>query len=93
MPLFAISYDLQRPDFTYTDLFTALEQRGARRVLQSTWALRGAYTVEALRDDLLPFIAEEDRLFVTQVERWGACNALTSPREIPEPASPPASST
>lgn len=79
MPVFSISYDLiKRKD--YPELWAELRRIGAQRYLLSQWAVRRAdsVTAEAMRNHLRPFIDDDDRLFVTQIDTadWASYNAL-----------------
>jgi hypothetical protein len=67
MNMFSVSYDLLKPGQDYTALWARLRALGATRVLESQWALRGAYTATALRDDLVKYIDTNDRLLVIDV--------------------------
>jgi hypothetical protein len=81
-PLFMVSYDLLKPGQDYTTLFAALEKLGAKRVLLSTWALRGNYTCAQLRDHLTRFIDANDRLLVCQVSDWAGRNLMSDINKV-----------
>lgn len=67
MNMFSVSYDLLKPGQDYTVLWARLRALGGVRVLESQWALMGAYTAGALRDDLVRYIDANDRLLVIDV--------------------------
>jgi hypothetical protein len=67
MRLHLVSYDLNRPGQNYPAIVTRLEQLGATRILYSQWMLRNAMTADQLRDDLMRFIDQNDRLLVADV--------------------------
>ena len=62
-----VNYDLLKPGQSYTTLITRLTQLGAKRILLSTWMVKGEYTCEALRDDLKAYMDANDRLFVADI--------------------------
>ena len=65
MPLFIVNYDLtKRKD--YQPLWDRLSELGGRRLLLSTWAIKGNYTAAWLRDDLQQYVDSDDRLFVDE---------------------------
>ena len=73
-----ISYDLIKLGKDYQVLYDELERLGAERVLLSQWAVNRTKTsCGGLRDYLRKFIDSNDRLLVTELGEWAACNALT----------------
>lgn len=62
--LFSVSYDLNKPGQMYPAIITRLQQLGAKKVLYSHWMLRGTFTAESLRNDLMKHIDANDRLMV-----------------------------
>jgi len=59
-------------------LSDALEELGAKRILDRTWALRyNSLSCEMLLDHLSYRIDVKDRVLVFKVSDWAACNALT----------------
>lgn len=81
--LFIISYDLKPPGQEYRTLISALKQMGAKRVLKSQWAFMGARgRAEELRDTLMAFIDDNDRLLVTEVRDWASYNLMSDPNNL-----------
>jgi hypothetical protein len=39
MAVHIISYDLRKPDFDYDDLYTQLDNLGAKRIQESVWGV------------------------------------------------------
>jgi hypothetical protein len=76
MPLFTISYDLNKPGQNYQPLYDELARIGAKRVLLSDWIVRTESTVITLRDHFRQFIDSNDRLLVVQVETWASWKAM-----------------
>lgn len=81
MTAYLISYDLDEPGQDYTDLWAALKQMGAKRVLYSEWIVNSAAGAVALRDYLLRFIDANDRLLVVGLSGEAAWNRLMSTNE------------
>jgi hypothetical protein len=82
MKLFFIAYDLLTPGKDYKRLFDKLESIGARRVLLSTWALKGNYTAVQLRDTLKEYIDANDRLLVVQSADWASRGSMTDINKV-----------
>ena len=78
--LYIISYDLIAPGQDYEPLWAELNRLGAKRVLQSQWAVRRTNTNPiALRDHLKRFIDANDRLLVTAPrgqDGWASWRAM-----------------
>lgn len=64
MKVHLITYDLLKPAKDYAKLIAELEQLKAVKIEYSVWLLRNNASAEAVRDHLLPFIDDNDRLFV-----------------------------
>ena len=78
-----ISYDLRQPDRDYETLWKALSEIGARRVLQSVWAVKSnGKTPAKLRDQLKRYIDENDRLLVAEVDGWATRSAMSDMNEL-----------
>jgi hypothetical protein len=75
MALFFVNYDLIKQK-DYQKLWDRLGQYGGKRVLLSTWAIKGDYTAAGLRDDLKRYVDNDDRLLVDQSFTWASWNAL-----------------
>jgi hypothetical protein len=75
-----ITYDLLRPGQNFQAVYDILTGRGARRLLLSTWVLRGeALDVAKMRDVLMGYIDGNDRVLVTRMpdSEWATYNAMT----------------
>lgn len=78
MGLYFVQYEPHPPRRDVQPLSDALEELGAKRILDRTWALRyNSLSCEMLLDHLSYRIDVKDRLLVFKVSDWAACNALT----------------
>lgn len=65
MNCFIISYDLCSPDRNYNQLYSAIKSYGTwGRLTESTWAIVTNSTAVQIRDFLMKFIDNNDRLVV-----------------------------
>jgi hypothetical protein len=66
MPAYLISYDLNRGSRTdYQELYDAIKSyRTWARIAESTWIVVTDMTAKEIRDHLISFTDEKDRLFV-----------------------------
>lgn len=77
MALYLVSYDLDKPgQQDYPDLINRLHEFGAKRVLFSEWFLSHTATATALRDDLLRFMSNNDRILVVELKNIAAWKNL-----------------
>ena len=66
---YVISYDLRKPGQNYQSLYDALENIGAKRVLQSQWGVRrNNTTAKNLRDHFRKYMDSNDRILVTSID-------------------------
>lgn len=78
MALYFIDYDL-RKQRNYQDLYAALSALGAKRVLESLWALTyNNSSCVLIRDHLMQHIDADDGLVVTQVSDWASYKPLSA---------------
>lgn len=74
MPLFLISYDLDKPGQNYESVHKLLKKLGAKRVLESTWALKSHDTsCEAIGNALRPPngpLDKNDEFVVVEFDKW-----------------------
>ena len=82
MSLFFVAYDLDKPGQDYEDLWTELEDLGAKRVQESVWALRYDGKTVALRDLLQQHIDKNDRLLVVRSAHWAGCGSMSDINKI-----------
>ncbi len=68
MPLFLVSYDLNKPEKDYPKLIDYLEKVGAHRVLYSEWFIRNDMTRDALHNAVRAHIDGNDGLLTCLVE-------------------------
>ena len=69
MPRILITYDLRksrRTEEEYSDLYTALESMGAKRIQESVWVARTDRTAPAILRKLQGCIGKNDRLWVVK---------------------------
>jgi len=76
MALYLISYDLDKPGQNYQQLINRLTQLGAKRVLYSQWLVTSAANAEAIRNDLLRFMDNNDRILVSELRNHAAWKSL-----------------
>jgi hypothetical protein len=76
MALYLISYDLDKPEQNYSGLLGRLRELKAQRFLYSEWFLINAANSEQIRDDLLRFIDNNDRILVVEIKNHAAWNNL-----------------
>jgi hypothetical protein len=74
-----ISYDLIKPHKDYTPLIRAIERMGGRRNLLSVWEFQSSLSATQVRNILLSYIDEDDRLLVMEVVRWAGVRLIASP--------------
>lgn len=82
MNLYFVSYDLRTPGRDYSELYAKLESLGAKRILESEWALKGTYSVTDLRDELKKYLDSNDRLMVAKVTGWASFNTINTPKDL-----------
>jgi hypothetical protein len=67
MAVFLVSYDLNRPGQDYTDLWTQLRAFPHNHAMASGWLLDVNGTGELLFQALVPFIDDNDVLFINPI--------------------------
>jgi hypothetical protein len=79
MPVYVVSYDLNRPGQNYPELWKALNDLNAQRLLLSQWGVRTTSTAQVLRDYLWAFMDQTDRLLVMDRDSgsWAAYNLIS----------------
>lgn len=77
MPTYLISYDKNRGD-DYSELYEAIESYGNYwHHLDSTWIIVTQSTAEVIRNKLMRYLDENDKLFVAKLTgeaAWGGFN-------------------
>jgi hypothetical protein len=74
MAVFLISYDIKEKDaFEYDNLWAALKQLGASKILYSEWVIAGG-TKESIYKALSPYVLDKDRLLVIELKNNGIWN-------------------
>jgi hypothetical protein len=76
MPLYLISYDLDKPEQNYDRLIDALIKHGAKNILLSAWGLRTTSSSVQVRDWVRQYTDVNDRILVTPLSDWAAWNAM-----------------
>ncbi len=78
MPVYVVSYDLNKPGKNYDDLWNALKKLNGQRVLLSQWGVRARGPSSGLRDYLWQFMDANDRLLVMDRDSgdWAAMNLM-----------------
>ena len=65
---YLIGYDLRQPGRDYKSLFQAIESYGTYwRFLDSTWVVRSSRSAAQIRDHLIQYIDNNDKLFVARL--------------------------
>lgn len=81
MSVYIISYDLRKPDFDYEDLYTQLDNLGAKRIQKSVWGVDTVATAAEVFNSLWNKMhSEKDRLFVIpfdKTDEFKSQNAIT----------------
>ena len=69
MACYIIACDLNRPGEDYVELIQTIERLAsrARECVRGTWLVLTDKTATELRDELRPYVGENDRLFVAQI--------------------------
>ncbi len=82
---YLISYDLMAPGKDYSELWTALRQINAVRVLDSQWVTNRANTTPlGIANYCLKHMDSNDRILVAEMpDNYGHKNLLVSPQQIP----------
>lgn len=79
---YLISYDLSQPGRNYSELYDALRRFPKwARLTESFWAVVSSAQATDIRDYLLRYIDEDDRLIVIQSGRNAAWNNLIASNE------------
>jgi hypothetical protein len=79
MPLYWISYDLDKPGQDYSDLIDRLKQHKAQEVTRSDWLLASDWTPAQIKKDLLVYLDDNDRIIVAELRYNAAWNNLLIP--------------
>jgi hypothetical protein len=75
MAVFLISYDINEKDaFEYDNLWAALKQLGASKILYSEWVVTGG-TRESIYSALSPYVQDKYRLLVLELKNNGMWNS------------------
>jgi hypothetical protein len=67
MPKYVITYDLMKPGQVYEWLLPALQNRGAKQLLLSTWGINSSLGSVEIVNWLKPYLDVHDRLIVTEL--------------------------
>lgn len=71
--IYCISYDLIAPNRNYNDLYSAIKSFGVWwHQTESVWFVKSTKAAVDIRDYLMQFIDNNDKIFVIQViKNWG----------------------
>ncbi len=67
MPKYLITYDLMESGLVYEGLLAALQTRGAKQLLLSTWGINSHLSPVEIVDWIKPYLDVHDRLIVTEL--------------------------
>jgi hypothetical protein len=82
MALYFLHCDLRGAQ-DHQNLYDQLAKANAVQVLDSLWCFKRVNTTaEELRDHFKQFIADDDRLSVSEVAHWATYNTLGTPKDI-----------
>jgi hypothetical protein len=76
MSLFAITFELKKPDRNYKPFWDALHLLGANQATESVWMLRHYGSAAQLCGFLSAWMDAKDPLLVTEVSNWAAKNPM-----------------
>jgi hypothetical protein len=86
MAVYIVSYDLRKPDYDYTPLYTALDKIKAKHLQDSVWGVNTISSAEVVFDYLWQHMHNErDRLFVVTFDKtqdFKAKNSITKLMDI-----------
>jgi hypothetical protein len=81
MPRYVISYDLRKPNYTerdYDELYTELNDLGAKHIQDSVWAVSTELSSEQIFDALWQHMHQaRDRLLVAETAGFKNINGIT----------------
>ncbi|NMO18771.1 SinR family protein [Pyxidicoccus fallax] len=82
--MFYVTYDLRAPGKNYESLWGRLAALGAKRVLESVWAVSVTGTATDVYNHLVPYIDNNDRLLVVNSadSTWTGRTVLADPRTV-----------
>jgi hypothetical protein len=81
MALYWVSYDLDKPGQDYSDLINRLKQYTAQEVTRSDWLVASDWTPAQVRDDLLAYLDNNDRIIVAELKYNAAWKNLLIPSD------------
>lgn len=83
MSLFIINFDLKENKKQYKTLFNELSNIGALQLTNKSWFIK-RYNKHAtyIRNYFMPFIYENDSLFVCKVKEFAPYNTKSLPKDI-----------
>jgi hypothetical protein len=82
MALYWISYDLDKPGQDYSDIINRLKQLKAQEVTRSDWLLASNRTPTQIKEDLLAYLDNNDRIIVAELKYNAAWKNLLIPGDV-----------
>ena len=84
MPVYVISYDLNKPGKDYEPLWAELRRLGCKSILLSQWAGNLTGTAENVRDHFWRYMDSNDRLLIMERDggNFAAINLMTKLSDI-----------
>ncbi len=79
---YLISYDLTKPGQNYARLHAELQRAGARRVLQSAWALNTTTSATQIANWLRQYVDLSDRILVTELNNWASIRSMADINQV-----------
>jgi hypothetical protein len=68
MAIYQVSYDLQKPEEHYEDLFEELDDfKRAQRIMDNAWLVRSSKTADEIYGQLEEHLFRKDKLLVIEV--------------------------
>lgn len=79
MAVYIVGYDLRRPGQDYDKLFAAIKAYGTYwHCLDSTWIIRTSLTAQQVRNDLMRYIDQNDKMLVAELTGQAAWTGFTA---------------
>lgn len=79
---YLISYDLTLPGQNYPRLYTELQRAGAKRVLQSAWAMSTTASATQIANWLRNYVDANDRIVVTELNNWASIRSMADINQV-----------
>jgi hypothetical protein len=84
VPLYLVSYDLLNKETfgEYETFIGEIRRLGGQEALLSQWLLRSSATPTQLRDFLVRYMHNDDRLLISALDDWASRNLMNDPSKM-----------